>query len=83
MTDPIEAMARAMAENGGTDCWEHALECATAAYNALRNTLVPVGWKYECDKRGVRWSVRTSLDAQKGWNAFPVFTLPELPHDQA
>jgi hypothetical protein len=63
MTDPIEAMARAMckkryskeADGAYAAIGEHWRDLATAALAALRETLVPVGWCYvnsygECEQ---------------------------------
>lgn len=82
----VEAMARANCRSGGFDPdemmanggprWRYYEPGCTAAYNALRDTLVPVGWLYEY---GGETSVRQKRLPMPGFvNETPLYTLPEL-----
>lgn len=93
MGDPIEAMARAITLSDGANpdgmlwpsddpLWHGAIPTATAAYQALRETLVPVGWMYrrmttaEADHiefTRTRWAYVLT-----GWTETPLFALPEI-----
>lgn len=90
MGEAIEAMAIAMcqsalggkrcpcAETGKFNCRnEYPGEQATAAYAALRETLVPVGY----------WHTRSGYDEhltfyqypnEEGWTETPLYALPEI-----
>lgn len=91
MSDPIEAMARAMGralakaiENDVYACEMTLTErkvIADAAYQALRETLVPVGWEYwpaegNCGMPFMQ-SNRANMDPRY-WTETPLFALPEL-----
>lgn len=56
-------------------------EALTAAYNALRDTLVPVGWEYwpaaDTDELPFMQQNRSNMDPRY-WLEMPLFTLPEL-----
>ena len=60
---------------------------ATAAYQALRNTLVPAGWLCEHPAAAVTFLTEQLrgqvLKSRVGWTETTLFPLPELPHDQA
>lgn len=82
MTDPIEAMARkiALANNdydGPELHWEGYVDDAQAALQALRDTLVPVGWMYTKDgaESAFDWEPMTSTF---GWTETPLYALPEI-----
>jgi hypothetical protein len=90
MSDPIEAMARAMGralakaiENDVYACEMTLTErkiIADAAYQALRETLVPVGWKYQsvpgADEEFI-WVDKANMDPRY-WTETPLFALPEI-----
>ncbi len=90
MSDPIEAMARAMGralakaiENDVYACEMTLTErkiIADAVYNALREMLVPVGWKYQsvsgADEEFI-WVDKANMDPRY-WTETPLFALPEI-----
>ena len=83
----IEAMAVALSmadpdERGlpeGKEMAPFYRELATAAYAALREKLVPVGWAYEKDGWAIQF--RDGLDKRLvaiGFTASPFYHLPEI-----
>lgn len=89
MTDPIEAMAIAYNSvllNQPEDQRDQ-VEAMTAAYAALRETLVPVGWQYDCtnpvgdrnhlDPTFLRLGRRANMDP-RFWTETPLYALPEI-----
>jgi hypothetical protein len=80
----IEQMARAICCRG-RNCQTKDGRCvmdpvhyafATAAYNALREMLVPVGWVYAQEGEQSLtspWRVKA-----EGWTETPLFALPEI-----
>lgn len=89
----IEAMARAM-QDGYASAWddlddddkEFAIEQATAAYTAMRDALVPVGWLYVRKPnawppaRNIVQKTRWAEDdgARIYWTETPIYALPEI-----
>lgn len=53
---------------------------ATASYNALRETLVPVGWLYVSPEKTVRRVIAAQFDHGRPdyWTETPLFALPEI-----
>ena len=87
MSDLIEAMARAICVERDHEEYEDIVttsydrDLATAAYNALRETLVPVGWEYwpsaETDELPFMQPNRANMDPRY-WTETPLFALPEI-----
>ena len=105
MNDPIEAMARAITLSDGANpdgklwpsddpLWHGAIPTATAAYQALRDTLEPVGWRVR-RLNGKGYGRRDSVidaaiydpsklefwlneEARDNHEITPLFALPEL-----
>lgn len=85
MTDPIEIMAAAICVARDGDEWDALVtdydrELATAAYAALRETLVPVGWMHQ-HERGESVLSRKPMTRgadELGWTETPLFALPEI-----
>ena len=90
MTDPIEAMLSAF--NGGLihrddpnnprgfTTFYDPKAAMTAAYAALRETLVPVGWVHE-HERGESVLSRKPMTRgadELGWTETPLYALPEI-----
>lgn len=90
MAEVIEAMARALHQNTGwpvpydeeSEVVKRGLRAsATAAYNAMRETLVPVGWEYwpaegNCGMPFMQ-SNRANMDPRH-WTETPLYSLPEI-----
>jgi hypothetical protein len=91
MSDPIEAMRNAIAnsqceyDKGALSEWItdwEITEAAVAAYNALRETLVPVGWMYRrmttAEADHIEFTRTQWAYVLTGWTETPLFALPEI-----
>ncbi len=95
MTDPIEAMARYMCASdpdvrmGDAEAvvqqrvnveWPHYVQQATAALAALRETLVPVGWRYDHNVFGTAFYRERQEMKRLGPDTTetPLYALPEI-----
>lgn len=89
----VEAMARANCRSGSFDPdemmanggprWRYYEPGCTAAYNALRDTLVPVVWavdhpEYDGPVFGTEFTPLTPEEAAEGFTMYALHTLPEL-----
>lgn len=65
--------------------WHDFVDAATAAYAALRKTLVPVGWRYTkldaldagIERRALR-EFQVADAVGRGWTETPLYALPEI-----
>lgn len=91
MDEVIEAMAiaiemadRTRAPDGFADRFEHDdisdwnVWLATAAYNAMRETLVPRAYHLEYAQTGDTGLSRFAGHAADGWTETPIYALPEI-----
>ena len=60
--------------------WRYYIPQATAAYTAMRDALVPVGWLYTSPEGTVRKSTKERWDHGRPdyWAETPLFALPEV-----
>lgn len=60
------------------EIYEDAWEMATAAYNAMRDTLVPRAYHLEYAQTGDTGLSRFAGHAADGWTETPLYALPEI-----
>lgn len=86
MTDPIEAMARqvervifrrVLSKRVEGYTLEMANEITTAALQALRDTLVPVGYWHTSDGYD-QYLTSYRMTPEEGWTETPLYALPEI-----